>query len=223
MGNSLSSNIGSDLPETLAHLLQARRTVSPRHLVAPGPEGQQLETLLNAAGHAPDHGNLLPWRLVIVPPSARPNLGEAFAQALLERDPQASDEALARARAKALRAPLLLLMVLQLNSNNSDIGNQERLLSAGCAVQNILLAATALGFGSALTSGKALPSKPLRSLFGLEDTEQALCFVNIGSIARQRPLRTRPQSGDYVQILRPGQGRADWPGTTGKHHGNSPL
>lgn len=205
-------------------LLQARRTVSPRHLLAPGPEGTQLHTLLSAAGHAPDHGRVLPWRFVLVPPSARPALGEAFAQALLGRDAQAGPEALARARSKALHAPVLLLLILQTQSPEPDtISTEERLLSAGCAVQNLLLAATALGFDSALTSGQALPSAPLRRLFGLGAHEQALCFINLGTAARQRPLRQRPSPQDYVQILTPGQGRTPWPAHPEYDHGHSPL
>ena len=59
----------------------------------------------------------------------------------------------------------------------------ERLISAGAAVQNILLVATAQGFGSALTSGKALKSSVLRRFFDLRASEHAVCFVSVGSAA----------------------------------------
>lgn len=195
---------------SLDALLAARQTVSPRRLVAPGPEGAQLAALLAAAGHAPDHGCLLPWRLVLVPQAARAALGEAFAQALLARDPEAGAEAVARAREKAARAPLLLLLVVRLVGGDAAIGADERLVSAGCAVQNLLLAATAQGFGSALASGKALQSAPLRALFALGEGERALCFINIGSVEKRRPLRARPGPECYVELLQPGQGRRPW-------------
>jgi nitroreductase len=92
-------------PIALAALLQARETVLPKRLGAPGPDAAQLQALLAAAGHAPDHGRLLPWRFVLVPQEARAALGEAFAQALLERDAQATPEQQAQAREKAERAP----------------------------------------------------------------------------------------------------------------------
>jgi nitroreductase len=77
----------------------------------------------------------------------------------------------------------------------------ERVISAGCAVQNMLLMATALGFGSALTSGKALKSAPLRGLFGLAASEQALCFLSFGSLTASRPGRPRPAASDYLSVL----------------------
>ena len=53
----------------------------------------------------------LPWRFICVPQDQRSRLGDAFAQALLERDPAATDEQVSQARDKALRAPVLLLLV----------------------------------------------------------------------------------------------------------------
>jgi nitroreductase len=75
------------------------------------------------------------------------------------------------------------------------------MVSAGCAVQNLLLMATALGFGSALTSGKALSSAPLRTLFGLASSQQALCFVNIGTVVAPKRARVRPSSDAYFSVL----------------------
>jgi nitroreductase len=82
-----------------------------------------------------------------------------------------------------------------------EVDLNERILSAGCAVQNMLLMATALGFGSALTSGKALKSDTLRACFGLGASEQALCFVSVGTVLSRKPARARPAVADYVSTL----------------------
>ncbi|MBC5783093.1 nitroreductase [Ramlibacter sp. USB13] len=185
-------------------LIHGRRTVLPKRLAAPGPDPMQLQRILGAAAAAPDHGELLPWRFVLVPEPARGALAEAFAQALRERDAQASGEQLAQAREKAFRAPLLLLAVADLGEGGEAIPATERLVSAGCAIQNMLLMATALGFGSALTSGKAMDSGPLRALFSLRAQERALCFVSIGTIAGPKRGRTRPAVDAYVRVLEAG-------------------
>ena len=183
-------------------LIQARQTVLPKRLVAPGPDAAQTQAILAAAAAAPDHLQLLPWRFVLVPAGQRATLGEVFAQALWERDPAATPEQLAQAREKAFRAPLLMLAVVDgAKGNDPEVDLNERILSAGCAVQNMLLVATAQGFGSALTSGKALKSGPLRACFGLAADEQALCFISIGTVASRRPPRTRPAVADYVSTL----------------------
>jgi nitroreductase len=97
----------------------------------------------------------------------------------------------------------LLLAVVRLRDDDAEIEPHERIVSAGCALQNVLLMAHALGFGGALTSGKALASAPLRRLFDLHDDEQALCFVNIGTVAKPKRARARPQAAQYVSVLQP--------------------
>lgn len=182
-------------------LVHGRRTVLPKRLAGPGPDAAQLQRILGAAAAAPDHGELLPWRFVLVPQQARTVLADVFAGALQERDAQATDEQVAQAREKAFRAPVLLLAVCDLGTHDAEVPAIERIVSAGCAIQNMLLLATALGFGSALTSGKALRSGGLRRLFGLGASEQALCFVSMGTIASHRRARARPGVDRYVSEL----------------------
>lgn len=185
----------------VGELIQARQTVLPKRLVAPGPDAGQTQAILAAAAAAPDHGQLLPWRFILVPTGQRATLAEVFAQALLERDASAAPEQLAQAREKAFRAPLLMLTVVDSMRGDPEVDLNERVLSAGCAVQNLLLVATALGFGSALTSGKALKSDALRACFGLGASEQALCFVSVGTVLSRKPARARPTVADYVSTL----------------------
>ena len=186
----------------LAHaLIHTRQTILPKRLAEPGPDAAQLQAILGAAASAPDHHELLPWRFVLVPTGARDRLAEVFAMALVERDASATPQQVAQAREKAYRSPLLLLAVVRLRDDDAEIAPHERIVSAGCAVQNMLLMAHAQGFGGALTSGKALQSAPLRTLFGLKPDEQALCFVNIGTVVKARPVRLRPQAAQYVSTL----------------------
>jgi len=184
-----------------AALIQSRQTILPKRLGAPGPASAELAQILGAAAHAPDHGQLLPWRFVIVPAAARPALAEVFARALLERDPQATPEQAGQAREKAHRSPVLLLAVVDAERGDPEVDLAERLVSAGCAVQNMLLMATAQGYGSALTSGKALKSAGLRALFQLRPSEQALCFISIGTVLSRKAVRERPAPGCYVATL----------------------
>ena len=182
-------------------LIEHRQTILPKRLDQPGPDERQLELILQAAAAAPAHGELLPWRFVLIPAAARPRLAEVFAAALLERDPAAAEEQVARAREKAFRAPVLMLAVVRTGPPGDDVPPSERLVSAGCAIQNMLLMATAQGFGSALTSGKALHAAGLRALFGLSDDEQAVCFLSVGTAVRRKPGRQRPQPAQFVSSL----------------------
>ena len=190
-----------DMAAFATALIQSRQTILPKRLGGPGPTTDELAQILQAAAHAPDHGQLLPWRFVLVPESARAALAEVFAQALLERDADASPAQTAQAREKAHRAPVLMLAVVDGERGDRGIDLAERLVSAGCAVQNMLLVATAQGYGSALTSGKALRSPGLRALFQLADAEQALCFISIGTVQSRKSVRARPAVHSYVSTL----------------------
>ena len=182
-------------------LIHSRQSTSPKHLVDPGPDRAQVEAILSAAGAAPDHRLLTPWRLIIVPAEKRHLLAEAFAEALSERDREATEVQRQEAREKAYRGPLLVAIVGRLGPALGNVHPQERLIAAGCAIQNMLLAAHAMGFGAGLSSGRSLYSARLRQFFQLTDGEQLLCFMTVGTVARGKALSTRPTMDDYTTTL----------------------
>lgn len=205
--------------DSVSALIHARQNVSAKRLVEPGPSAPALLQILESAAAAPDHGQLRPWRFVVVPAAQRGRLSEVFGQALLDRDPQASQDQLESAREKAFRAPVLVMAIARLTegdaklgpapgrgaehpeSSEADVGDAERLVSLGCAIQNILLAAQAAGFGAGLTSGQAMASPHLRTLFGLRPNEQAVCCINIGTVSKHKPPRVRPALADFLTYL----------------------
>jgi len=187
--------------DTALTLIHSRQHTSPKRLGDPGPDQAQVGKILNAAGAAPDHGQLTPWRLVIVPGERRHLLAEAFAEALSERDGEATEAQRQEARDKAYRGPFLLLMIARLGTALGKTHPQERLISAGCAVQNMLLTAHAMGFGAGLSSGRSLYSQRLRRLFRLADDEQPLCFVSVGTVLRGKSAPARPTMADYTTSL----------------------
>ncbi|MFN4119852.1 nitroreductase [Acidovorax sp.] len=195
--------VADDAAGMAAALIHSRQTILPKRLGSPGPAGAELLQILQAAAHAPDHGQLVPWRFILVPEASRKALADVFAQALRERDPAATPQQAEQAREKAYRSPVLLLAVVDAERGDADIDLAERTVSAGCAVQNMLLMATAQGYGSALTSGKALKADSLRALFQLAPSEQALCFISIGTVQSRKAARARPAASTYVSTLGP--------------------
>lgn len=199
-GNDLAA--AADAFAAARTLIHSRQTIMPRRLQEPGPDAGQLRELLALAAAAPDHGQLTPWRFVVVPRAQRARLADAFALALTDRDAAASAEQVAAAREKAHRAPMLIVVVACLGPREPDIPAPERLLSAGAAVQNLLLGAHAMGFGTSLTSGKAMASSRLRALLALAEGELAVCCINVGTVAsRKLRPRPRPQPEQFTSTL----------------------
>lgn len=188
---------------TLAQaLIASRQNVSPRRLVEPGPTPAQLDALFRLAAAAPDHGQLNPWRFIVVPVAQRHRLAEVFVQALLDRHPAATAEQIESAREKAHRAPLLMLAVARLGPREPDTPTLERMVAMGAAIQNLLLGAHALGYGTGLTSGQAMASPRLRTLCALAEGEQAVCCINIGTVSRRKaPTHLRPLPAQFVSEL----------------------
>ena len=190
-----------DVLEVAHTLIHSRQHTSPKRLDDPGPNAAQIERILGAAGAAPDHGELNPWRLIVIPRERRHLLGEAFAEALVERDAEATEMQRQEAREKASRGPFLLLAVARLDPGLGPTHPQERVVAAGCAIQNMLLVAHAMGFGAGFSSGRAMYSRPMKSLFGLGATEQPLCFMTIVTVTKAKPAHSRPRVAEYTSFL----------------------
>lgn len=182
-------------------LIHGRTHISPKRLGDPGPSATQKETILLAASAAPDHGRMVPWRFIEIQDSSRPALGEVFRECLLDRDQGATAIQQQEARDKASRGPLLFLAIANYQDDKDDISRQEKLISLGCAIQNILLSAYAFGFGSGLSSGRALQSNRIRDLFKLTENEEPICFITIGTVLKNKPGRIRPSLSDYHSIF----------------------
>lgn len=186
---------------TLARLLARRRHVSLRRLMAPGPDAAALHRILDAAAQAPDHGALLPWRFVLVPPGRRDALAQAFADDLAARDPGSGAGALAAAGAKAHHAPVLLVAVLVDDPAAGKVPRTEKAVSLGCAIQDMLLMGASLGFSGGLASGSIVRAPSLRALLSLAPHEEAVCFVGFGTSSNDKPPRARPRPEQYFSIL----------------------
>jgi nitroreductase len=194
----ISESLFVDFAETL---ISTRRSILPKRLFEPGPNDEQIELILSAAAAAPDHGLIRPWRFIICTPSSRGRLADAFAKSLMARDSSVTPEQISDAKNKAHRAPLLLLGVINVRGLGVEIPISERYISAGCAIQNILLMAHSMGFGASPTSGKSMYMDPVRNLFKLSDVEDPLCFISIGTPDREKPGQPRMITKDFVSYI----------------------
>jgi len=186
-----------DIAALTLDLITSRHSVSPKRLKAPGPGPAQLRAMVEAAGCAPDHELLRPWRLIHIAPEQRDALAAVFEQSLLERLPGADAAARGQAREKAFRAPELLLAIARLQPAHADVPDAERHVALGAALQNLLLAAHGLGFAAMLTSGQALRTRHFAQAFHLANGEHPLCFVSIGTPTEVK-RRSRPPASELM-------------------------
>ncbi len=170
-----------------ASTLLQQRNSAPK-LCEPGPDDAALDTMLRAALRAPDHANLRPWRFLLIQGDARIKLGDLFAQALLKRNPDATEAELAKAKSKSLRAPLIIAVVVR-SSDHPKVPFIEQQLSAGCAAHALLLAADALGFAGIWRTGANAFDRFVMNGLGLQDNESLVGFLYFGTRdGRSKPI-----------------------------------
>lgn len=171
---------------------------SARILTEPAPDEGALELLLECAARAPDHGRLRPWRFIVIRGGARERLGELMASRLQRRQPGASAESLQRERQKAQRAPLIVA-VAAVCSPAARVPAIEQILAAGAAAENVMIAATALGFGAMWKTGDAAYDDTVKSALGLAPGDAIVGFIYIGTApADPLPPPARGQWRDRV-------------------------
>ena len=167
--------------------LSTRHSVAPPFLTGPGPDEAMLAQILAAGASAPDHGRLRPWRFIVVRGDARERLGEVFAQALVKRQPDAPAEALEQERGRPLRAPVVIAVVARVDPQHPKIPEFEQVLSTGAAVENILLAAHAQGFGAKWLTGANAYDDHVKAALGLTGNDRLAGFVHLGTVDGKPP------------------------------------
>lgn len=157
-------------------LLHARRTVS--RLGPPGPSDLELAAMLAAADAAPDHAQLHPWRLVTLTDADRERVAAAYgaAQGAIDARP----ELVERAASKPLRGPCLVVAFAR-TVPHPKVPDWEQLAAAAAAVQNLCLAATALGYGSAWRTGWFVERPEVVAAAGAQDGERIIGMIHIGT------------------------------------------
>ena len=162
-------------------------------LAAPGPTREHIEAIIRAGTRAPDHGRLRPWRFVVLEGDKRAQLGDAMAAMARKKSPDAPEEVLAKERAKPMRAPTIIAVGAKIMKGK--IPEIEQVLAVGAAVQNMLLAAHALGYGAMWKTGGAVYDASVKALFGLAPEDHIVGLVYLGTIASPGPLVTAPLEG----------------------------
>ncbi|MDB5735204.1 MAG: hypothetical protein JWP16_1988 [Alphaproteobacteria bacterium] len=181
-------------PEAL-DLLLTRRSGSAKAMKAPGPSKKQLADILLAGARAPDHGKLFPWRFIVFEGDGRARAGDILADVLEaegEREKHIEEE-----RGRFLRAPLVIGVISSAREMHKvPVWEQE--LSAGAVCQNILIAATALGFvGNWLTEWYAF-HPAVKEKLGLKPGERVAGFLYIGTAKDELEERPRPEMDKIV-------------------------
>jgi nitroreductase len=179
-------------------LLSTRRSGKPRALIAPGPDAEEMRTILSIGMRTPDHGKLAPWHFVIVPEERRDAFAALLADAYARQRPDAGRLEREANAQFAHQAPALVV-VLSRPDRASAVPLWEQELSAGAACMNILHAAHALGYAGGWLTGWAAYDDQVCDAFGGPD-ERIAGFLFLGTPGAEPSERPRPDYDDVVSV-----------------------
>jgi nitroreductase len=176
-------------PQTL-DLLLSRRSGSAKRMKGPGPNDEQIKTLIRAATRVPDHGKLTPWRFLIFKNDARAAFGDLLVRALKQSEPDATEERITQERTRFLRAPVIIGVVSRAREG-MPIPEWEQILSAGAACQTLCIAAHAMGFVAGWITEWCAYNPTVKAGLGLDAGERIAGFIYLGHPSE--PLEDRPR------------------------------
>lgn len=162
--------------------LLSRFSLGIKHLSEPGPDQTQLSGLIEAALRAPDHGELVPFRLVAIEGLARRRLADLFERHAGDKGKDAAGRAIERER--ALKAPLTLVVLARIDLAHPLVPAHEQWMCVGGAVTNLLNAAHAMGFAGKMLSGDKTRSAQLASAW-CEPGETLVGWIALGTPTRE--------------------------------------
>lgn len=163
---------------------RVRQDPVPRELV---------ERVLESAVHAPNHKLTEPWRFHVFAGKGRGAFAKARAElARIMAGEEGDEEALIsgrvnRERKKAFRAPVVIAVISV--AGRDAVETLENYAACSAAVQNMQLAAHALGLATIWRTGPVAYHPYMRGFFGLRDGDHVVAYLYLGY----------PDAGDTVQ------------------------
>jgi nitroreductase len=173
-------------PALLA-LLTGRRSQGGKHLGEPGPDAAQLDAMGDAALHAPDHGELAPFRFAVVRGAARERLAALFRDAALAAGKSEADALLDAER--AAQPPVTVALVARIDLGHRLVPAHEQWIAVGAALANFVNAAHALGYAGKMLSGHKVRQPALQAAF-CAPGETLVGWIVLGRATR--PAAARP-------------------------------
>ena len=172
----------------------------------PAPGDDEIATMIRIATRVPDHGRLAPWRFVLYRGKAREEIGEKLAELAEKREGPLTEARRNQELTRFSRAPLVI-GVISSPKENPKIPQWEMFLSGGAAAMSLVLAASALGYGTNWITNWYSDVEEGRRILGLAPHERVVGFVHIGSYEGPAPERPRPDvAAIYVDYAGPWEG-----------------
>jgi nitroreductase len=170
-------------------VVRARRSV--KEFTSRPVSREQIETVLDAAVLAPNHRSTEPWRFYVLGPEARRAYGAALGARKAKRvdDPAAAAEVVRKVAEKHAALPAMLAVSVVLAQDPEVL--EEDVAATWMALENLSLAAVALGLGTHLKTGAVMNDPAARAAVRVPESERIVATLELGEPSAAPPGRAR--------------------------------
>jgi len=153
----------------------------------------QIETLLDLAVLAPNHRLTQPWRFYVLEHAHMQGLADVVVGCI--RDDE-HPKLLRKRETLTKRLPMLgaYITVAREPVPDDPMLDKEDYAAVCCAVQNLSIAAHAMGLGSFWSTGKVFDRAPVRAFLGLPDGLERVASIWLGVPAGEAKSTRTPAS-----------------------------
>lgn len=167
-----------------------------RHFTDEDVPNELVERVLTAAIHAPSGSNTQPWHFIVIRDQSVKNAvsdvyEEARATTFNDSRPSPASE----------RPPLSLAPVLIVACVNTPVSGRAGFQTGASiypSVQNLMLAARALGLGTVLTTLHRRRKAQIHQILGIPDDIESAAIIPLGWPDREYDANRRPPIGQFV-------------------------
>jgi nitroreductase len=152
---------------------------------------EEIERLVQAAVHAPNHKLTQPWRFYVLGPEARRAYGVALGNRKAKKAPDenAAREVVQKTADEHVALPAMIAVAMTV-SDNPEV-REEDFAATFMAIQNLGLAAHSMGLGTHIKTGAVLEDAAARAAVRAGEGERIVATIHVGEPAEQPPLRPR--------------------------------
>ncbi|MCC9165739.1 nitroreductase family protein [Pontibacter harenae] len=177
---------------TIQDIIQKRRTVKPPQMNGQRVPDEQVQQLLALADWAPTHANTEPWRFKVY---AGDKVQEfCLSHAKLYKQQTDTEKYLEFNYEKLLHmgdSASHLIVTYMRRGDLPKIPPLEEIAATSCAIQNLLLGATALGIASYWGSGGMAYHPAMKEMLQLREEDVVLGILYLGYTDKEVPAGKR--------------------------------
>ena len=171
---------------------------SSAQLTAPAPDQTSLDTILKAAVRVPDHGALTPWHFTVVAGDGLQKLSDIFVQAAKQAN--VNEAKILKAKKMPFRAPLIIVVSSNITTHEK-VPKQEQIITAGCCVHAMQMAAFSLGYGAMWRTGDFAYNDFVKHSLGVDEHNEIVGFLYLGSCEKKTSTKASKPYNRFVSYL----------------------